>query len=128
TGPGSSQSLGVVLQYRSEVRFSRRHRIGTLAVMRACTKCGETKALDEFPPVRRGEEKRQSWCRDCFAAAGAGYYRRNRDREKARLLRQVAERRTEIRRLLIEYLRSHPCVAGGETDIVVLQFGHPGEK
>ena len=96
--------------------------------MRACTKCGETKPLDAFPPVRRGEEKRQSWCRDCFAAAGAAYYRRNRDREKARLLRQVAERRTEIRRLLIEYLRSHPCVDCGETDIVVLEFDHLGEK
>jgi len=47
--------------------------------MRACTKCGELKPLEAFPPVRRGEPKLQSWCRECFAAYGREYYRNNRD-------------------------------------------------
>jgi hypothetical protein len=96
--------------------------------MRACTKCGEIKPLDQFPPVRHGEPKLQTWCRDCFAEANAANYRKNREREKARLLRQVTQRRSEVRAKIIEYLREHPCVDCGETDIVVLEFDHVREK
>jgi hypothetical protein len=96
--------------------------------MRACTKCGEVKPLDAFPPVRRGEAKLQTWCRDCFAEANARNYRKNHEREKARLLRQVAERRSEVQKKIIEYLREHPCVDCAEADIVVLEFDHIGEK
>src|SRR5438445_4743028 len=96
--------------------------------MRACTKCGELKPLEAFPPVRRGEPKLQSWCRDCFAEANARNYRKNHEREKSRLLLQVAEKRSQIQRELIAYLSNHPCVDCGETDIVVLEFDHIGEK
>ena len=96
--------------------------------MRACTKCGEVKPLDAFPPVRRGEPKLQTWCRDCFAEANARNYRANRDRERARIYTYVAERRAEVRQKIIEYLRAHPCVDCGEQDIVVLEFDHVGDK
>jgi hypothetical protein len=96
--------------------------------MRACTKCGEVKPLEAFPPVRRGEAKLQTWCRDCFAAYGREYYRKNRDAQKARLLRNTAARRADNQRRMIEYLRAHPCVDCGETDIVVLQFDHVADK
>ncbi len=96
--------------------------------MRACTKCGELKPLDQFPPVRRGEPKLQTWCRDCFAEANARNYRKNHEREKTRLVHQVAERRAEVQKRIIEYLREHPCVDCGETDIVVLEFDHTAEK
>ncbi len=96
--------------------------------MRACTKCGELKPLDDFPPVRRGEPKLQSWCRECFAEANARNYRKNHEREKTRLVRQVAQRRSEVRQRIIEYLREHPCVDCGESDIVVLEFDHVADK
>lgn len=96
--------------------------------MRACTKCGELKPLEAFPPVRRGEAKLQTWCRDCFAEANARDYQANRERESARIYKYVAERRAEVRRRIIEYLREHPCVDCGERDIVVLEFDHIGDK
>ena len=96
--------------------------------MRACTKCGEVKPLDQFPPVRRGEPKLQSWCRACFAEANARNYRKNHEREKARLLRHVAAKRARIQQDLVAYLSEHPCVDCGETDIVVLEFDHLGDK
>ena len=96
--------------------------------MRACTKCGELKPLEAFPPVRRGEPKRQTWCRDCFAAYGVEYYRKNREGQKARLLRNASARRADNRIRAIKYLRAHPCVDCGETDIVVLQFDHLRDK
>ena len=96
--------------------------------MRACTKCGEVKPIDQFPPVRRGEPKLQTWCRECFAEANARNYRKNHEREKTRLLRQVSERRAEVRGKIIDYLREHPRVDCGETDIVVLEFDHLADK
>jgi hypothetical protein len=92
--------------------------------MRACTKCGEMKPLEAFPPVRRGEAKLQTWCRECFAAYGREYYRKNREAQKARLMRNVATTRADNRRRIIEYLRTHPCVDCGESDPVVLEFDH----
>jgi hypothetical protein len=97
--------------------------------VKTCTRCGLTKPLDQFPPVRRSEpEKLQFWCRACFAEANTRNYWNNHEREKARLLLQTARKREENRRRAIEYLLAHPCVDCGEKDIVVLQFDHLRDK
>ena len=96
--------------------------------MRACTKCGEVKPLDAFPPVRRGKPKLQTWCRDCFAEANARNYHANRERERARIYKYIAGRRAEVGQKIVDYLREHPCVDCGEQDIVVLEFDHIGDK
>jgi hypothetical protein len=97
--------------------------------MKTCTRCGVTKPFDQFPPVRRSEpDKLQSWCRACFAEANSRNYWKNHEREKARLLLQTTRKREDNRRRAIEYLRSHPCVDCGETDILVLQFDHLRDK
>src|SRR2546430_643719 len=92
--------------------------------MRACTKCGVMKTLNAFPPVRRGDPKLQTWCRECFASYGKRYYRANREAQKARLIRNVEETREDNRQRLVEYLSAHPCVDCGEKDVVVLEFDH----
>lgn len=86
------------------------------------------KPLGEFPPVRRGEAKLQSWCRACFAQNNARYYRENHDAQKARLLWNSAERQSENQTRMISYLLEHPCVDCGETDIAVLEFDHLRDK
>ena len=91
-------------------------------------RCGVEKPLDQFPPVRRGEAKLQSWCRACFAEVNGAYYARNREREKARLVAQTNARREETRRNIILYLLAHPCVDCGERDVVVLEFDHRSNK
>jgi hypothetical protein len=97
--------------------------------VKTCTRCGATKHLHHFPPVRRSEPERlQTWCRACFADAGARNYRNNIDRERARLYRNSARRRAESQRRAIAYLLAHPCVDCGEADILVLQFDHLRDK
>jgi hypothetical protein len=97
--------------------------------MRTCTRCGETKPLHQFPPVRRSEpEKLQYWCRDCFSEANKRTYWKNPERERARALLLKTRKREENRRRAIEFLLAHPCVGCGEKDIVVLQFDHLRDK
>ena len=97
--------------------------------VKTCTRCGETKRLDQFPPVRRSEpEKLQCWCRACFGQVNnrnyAAYYARHRDR----ILARINARRDVNRTRVVDYLRAHPCVDCGTSDIVVLQFDHRGDK
>jgi len=78
--------------------------------------------------VRRGKPKLQSWCRACFAENNARYYQENREAQKARLLRNSAERQHENEAKMIEYLLAHACIDCGETDIIVLEFDHLRDK
>jgi hypothetical protein len=97
--------------------------------VKTCTRCGETKPLCQFPPVRRSEpEKLQTWCRACFAENNSRYYQEHRDAQRARLYRNSAARREENERRIVTYLTTHACVDCGEADIVVLQFDHLRDK
>jgi len=97
--------------------------------VKTCTRCGETKPLDQFPPVRRSEpEKLQTWCRACFKEVNDRNYRPYYKRERQRIVARMSAHRADIRQQIIEYLYAHPCVDCGETDIVVLEFDHIGEK
>lgn len=97
--------------------------------VKTCTRCGETKPLDQFPPIRRSEpEKLQTWCRACFAENNVRYYREHCDAQKARLNRNTAARREDNQRRIVDYLMTHPCVDCEETDIVILQFDHLRDK
>jgi hypothetical protein len=97
--------------------------------VKTCTRCDETRPLDQFPPVRRSEPERlQWWCRGCFSDANKQHYWKNREREKERLLAQTTRKRGANRRRAIEYFLAHRCIDCGEKDIVVLQFDHLRDK
>jgi hypothetical protein len=97
--------------------------------VKTCTRCGLTKPLDQFPPVRRSEpEKLQTWCRACFKEVNDRNYLAYYQRERQRILARMNAHRDYLRRKIIDYLREHPCVDCGETDIVVLEFDHVGQK
>ena len=89
-----------------------------------CSRCGETKPPTEFGIKSQKTGLRQTWCRDCARAYGREHYRRDRapylDRSRARR----REERPRIVAAVAEYLRLHPCVDCGETDIVLLDFDH----
>ena len=97
--------------------------------VKTCTRCGETKPLDQFPPVRRSEpEKLQTWCRACFSVANKRNYWKDPDSVRSRVARNSARRRAESQRNAIEYLITHPCIDCGERDILCLQFDHMADK
>ena len=98
------------------------------SVGRRCGRCGTTKPEDDFAWRRLEKKQRDNYCRSCRAAYKREHYARNRqryiDNAAARRRRMLDERM----RFLIDYLRRNPCADCGETDIVVLEFDHRGDK
>jgi hypothetical protein len=92
--------------------------------LRRCIWCNLLKPLSAFALRRKALGTRQSHCRACHAAYRKSHYLRNRPEYIAREVARTRRRRAENRRLLRAYLRSHPCVDCGETDIITLQFDH----
>ncbi|HEX6035472.1 MAG TPA: hypothetical protein VFY83_13605 [Anaerolineales bacterium] len=95
---------------------------------RLCSKCGKEKDIEEFPLRNRFTQRRQAHCKDCSLAMGRDWYQRNKDYQKANARKHSTEYRDALREYLHKYLRSHPCEQCGESDPVVLEFHHVGEK
>ena len=95
---------------------------------RRCGRCGDMKALDDFAWRRIRLGQRDNYCRPCRAAYKQGHYAANRQRyiDLAKLRKQRLA--IERARFLVEYFHSHPCVDCGETDPLVLEFDHRGDK
>jgi len=93
-------------------------------LLRRCIWCDLLKPLSAFAFRSKALGTRQSHCRACHAAYRKSHYLRNRSEYIAREVDRTRRRRTENRRLLRAYLRSHPCVDCGERDIITLQLDH----
>jgi hypothetical protein len=93
---------------------------------RRCYDCGETKPIEAFAFANKAQGTRQGRCRSCHAAYRRSHYLRNRATYIRQEVARIRRYRQENRPLLREYLRTHPCVDCGETDIVVLDFDHRG--
>ena len=96
--------------------------------MLKCSRCGELKPVDDFAWRRKRRGQRDSHCRPCRSAYGKEHYAANRQRyiDQAQLVKQRV--RLERTVLLLAFFRTHPCLDCGETDPVVLEFDHIGEK
>ena len=91
---------------------------------RRCSKCREVKTIADFPLKNRACGLRRVWCRDCCRAYGREHYRKNRSAYLAKSARRRQVERPRVRALIDRYLRQHPCVDCGCSDITVLEFDH----
>src|SRR5438093_10848045 len=82
---------------------------------RTCSRCGETKPLDEFAVRDRATGRRGKICRSCLRAYGRQHYARNRPYylDKATRGREALHSRTFEQ--LTQFYRAHPCVDCGTT-------------
>jgi hypothetical protein len=93
--------------------------------MLRCCRCGETRAATEFNWKHHASGRRQPFCRDRQHAGNREHYQRNRATYVATARRHNAEHSSANVKRVIKYLRQHPCVDCGESDILVLRFDHP---
>ena len=93
------------------------------AAKRCCT-CKRVKSLSDFNRNRKTRDGRQDSCRECNKA----YHYAHWDRHMAQIRARTKRVRQEARAFIVDYLRAHPCVDCGETDIVVLEFDHLRDK
>lgn len=95
---------------------------------RTCHKCLQEKPLEEFPWKNIVKRTRQAVCKECTAKRTNEWYQNN----KAHHIENVQDRRNRLREenreYVLNYLSTHPCENCGETDPVVLEFHHVGEK
>ena len=95
--------------------------------MKSCNTCGEIKDEEEFAFRNKAAGIRRSNCRACVSKSDQKNYLTSAYRRD-----KIKERKREQRVLNLiyvrEYLRSHPCVDCGESDIRCLDFDHLGDK
>lgn len=97
--------------------------------MKRCGTCGQMKPLTEFNRKSSRADGLQEVCRDCNRASSRAYYAKNRERHVKVIVERTTRRRAEAKAYLATYLRAHPCVDCGVTDIRVLDFDHrPGSR
>jgi hypothetical protein len=96
--------------------------------MRRCGRCQAIKPVDDFMWRRKERGQRDNYCRPCRADYHHEHYVANRARyieNTARRKRALAEERNAY---LVEFFVTHPCTDCGETDPLVLEFDHQGDK
>jgi hypothetical protein len=86
------------------------------------------KHLSDFPIHRKKKDGRGNLCSACKKEYNKIYYQQNRERHNPARAERNRRYRAEVRGRMIAYLLTHPCVDCGETDILVLQFDHQGDK
>lgn len=97
-------------------------------MLRTCGLCGIEKQLNDFAWRRKSKGQLDNYCRGCRALYKQAHYATNRQRyitnAAIRRRRVIHENLTR----LIDFLRAHPCADCGETDPLVLEFDHVGDK
>ena len=88
--------------------------------LKKCKKCGIDKPYKDFARNKRRKDNHQDWCRACIKIRDAKQYVNNTEK----FAKWSKDRRVRVRKLVFEYLLSHPCVECGERDIIVLEFDH----
>ena len=63
---------------------------------KTCTKCGETKSLDDFHRNKTGAGGRRPDCKECVQEYTRRYYEENRDKERERNRRYREENRDKM--------------------------------
>lgn len=93
--------------------------------MKTCTKCGETKPLDEYHRNNRNKDGRNTRCKPCANADRAARYATPEG--KARAAEYRSKKRGQILTQRAEY-RSRPEVKASMAEYRAERYAHPGAK
>ena len=89
-----------------------------------CPGCGIEKKVQEFNFKFKSRGVRQVRCRACTRRQLRDHFSRNHAYYVSKARRRNQRIRKEHREFILAYLKAHPCVDCGETDILCLEFDH----
>lgn len=92
--------------------------------MKTCSKCGEEKPLSEFGWKVKAKGTLSSWCKVCQREYAKAHYDSKTQYYLDKAKRNNPKYRSRNVDFVIDYLKNHPCVDCGESDIEVLEFDH----
>jgi len=90
-------------------------------VTKVCCSCKLPKS--DFGKNKNQSDGLQRYCKECGRARDKKCYLTNAGR-KAAIDRGRAESKERNRRLVLDYLLTHPCVDCGESEVIFLDFDH----
>jgi len=99
-----------------------------MTLFRTCTKCFLQKPIEEFGWKDRSINKRHAVCKECTAKRSSEWYYKNREHHIQNAAGNSKSYRAQAGEYIYQYLLDHPCVDCGETDPIVLEFHHLGDK
>lgn len=97
-----------------------------MTTAKTCTGCSKELPVEVFHFKDRSRGVRHSHCPSCRNERQLEH--RRSPRGKARVKKWREDKREKHRQIIWDYLLTHPCVDCGESDPIVLQFDHRGDK
>lgn len=95
--------------------------------MKTCSKCNEEKNLEEFQKRAKNRDGYAGICKLCKRKYDNEHYKKHPER-RSYIRDNIEARRKKTRAWIMQYLIQNSCVDCGESDIVVLEFDHRGDK
>jgi len=89
-----------------------------------CTRCHQTKSIDEFNSRWKHLGERQRTCRACQSEQKKNWYKKNKKSHKENVYENKIKNIEAARAYVWDFLLSHPCVKCGESDPAILEFDH----
>jgi hypothetical protein len=98
-------------------------------MVKHCNFCNSDRDESDFHWRNKSRGIRISKCRFCSSEYSKNHYRKNKKMYLRKAQKHNSAKADALTKFLLEYLKTHPCLDCGETDLVVLQFDHvKGEK
>lgn len=89
-----------------------------------CGTCKLIKNKDEFNKNSSNKDGLNTICRKCSNNRSKKYYSENPDYHRKNVKKRNKKIHFNIRKKIFEYLKDHPCIDCGETNVIVLEFDH----
>lgn len=94
---------------------------------KVCTKCNVEQDEILFGWRKRGVSRHEQ-CKSCKAKHNKSYYKRHSAKLKVESRKRRLERQNHNQEALYRYLLAHPCIECGESEPILLEFDHLGDK
>lgn len=95
---------------------------------KTCCKCKQNQKIENFSRNKSTKDGLHYSCKPCKSNTDKNYYSKNKIQHKERVKNRKIKVSNRNKKIIFEYLKTHPCIECGETDPIVLEFDHLKNK